>query len=128
MPGAEGIERFTLFSALKTGTMNQPNHSLLDALNACVAACERCASACLQEEDVKMMARCIALDFECADICQTTAASIARGGAQMQAICALCASACRDCAAECGKHDMDHCKRCAEACTRCVAACLAMAD
>jgi hypothetical protein len=37
--------------------MHQQNQSLLDALNACIAACEHCASACLQEEDVKMMAR-----------------------------------------------------------------------
>jgi hypothetical protein len=72
------------------------------------------------------MARCIALDLECADVCRLAAASIARGGEHMQAICALCAKACRGCAAECGHHSMDHCKRCAEACKRCEDACLAM--
>ncbi|SMB83554.1 hypothetical protein SAMN00120144_0726 [Hymenobacter roseosalivarius DSM 11622] len=36
--------------------MHTQNQSLLDALNACIAACEHCATACLQEQDVKMMA------------------------------------------------------------------------
>ena len=73
------------------------------------------------------MARCIALDLECADICRLAASSIARGGEHMQVICALCADACRGCAAECSMHDMAHCQRCAEACKRCADACLAMA-
>lgn len=50
--------------------MPQQHQTLLDALNACVAACENCAAACLQEEDVRMTARCIALDRDCADICR----------------------------------------------------------
>ncbi len=52
--------------------MPAQNQSLLDALNACIAACENCATACLQEQDVKMMARCISLDRDCADICALT--------------------------------------------------------
>ncbi len=93
----------------------------------CAAACLQCATACLKEADPKPMSRCIALDLECADICRLAAASIARGGAHMQAICAPCADACCSCATECGTHNMDHCQRCVEACKRCADACLAMA-
>src|SRR5690606_12883154 len=32
----------------------------------CAAACDHCATACLAEQDVGMMARCIALDMDCA--------------------------------------------------------------
>jgi hypothetical protein len=42
---------------------NQIAQACLDACNACADACDRCSTACLQEQDVKMMARCIALDM-----------------------------------------------------------------
>ncbi|MCW5663783.1 MAG: four-helix bundle copper-binding protein [Piscinibacter sp.] len=108
--------------------MPNPNEeACLRACHECAVACLQCATACLQEADPKPMARCIALDTECADICQHAVASIARGDEHMQGICALCARVCSRCAAECGIHDMDHCKRCAEACKRCAETCIAMA-
>ena len=39
--------------------------SLLDALARCVAACEYCADACLDEDNVQMMVPCIRLDRDC---------------------------------------------------------------
>ena len=107
---------------------NQIEDACMRACNDCAVACLQCAMACLHEADPKPMARCIALDLECADICRLAVASMARGGEHMKAICALCAIACLGCAAECGKHNMDHCKHCAEACKRCAEACLAMAN
>ena len=106
---------------------NQIADACLKACNGCAAACLQCAAACLRETDLKSMARCVSLDLECADICRLAAASIARDGEHVQAICSLCAEACRSCATECGKHNMDHCTRCAEACKLCADACLAMA-
>jgi len=107
--------------------LNRIEEECLRACNECAAACLQCVTACLQEADPKKMARCIALDLECADICRLAAGSMARGGEHMRDICALCAKACLGCAAECNKHSMDHCKRCAESCERCAEACLAMA-
>jgi hypothetical protein len=52
------------------------------ACNECAAACLQCASACLKEDDPKPMARCIALDYECADICRLAADSMALGGSK----------------------------------------------
>lgn len=86
-----------------------------------------CAVACLQEDDVKMMARCIALDVDCAAICQLAACAMARNSEFSAQICAVCASICQACGDECAKHQMDHCQKCAEACRRCAEECRRMA-
>ena len=108
--------------------LSQKEIDCLRACNECAAACLQCATACIKETDPKAMAQCIALDLECADICQLAAASIARGGEHMKAICALCAEACKNCSSVCAQHAMDHCKKCAEACKKCADACRAMAS
>src|SRR6476620_10414302 len=92
------------------------------ACNACAVACLHCASSCLQEPDVKMMARCIALDHDCAQLCQAAVALMAGGSDLQGRLCLLCAEACDACSAECGRHDMDHCQQCADACRRCAQA------
>ncbi|QJE02300.1 four-helix bundle copper-binding protein [Massilia forsythiae] len=99
----------------------------IEACYACAAACDHCSSACLQEDDVKMMARCIALDMDCAQLCRTAAAFMARGSDSAHDLCRLCADVCAACADECGKHDMDHCQACAAACRRCAEECRRMA-
>ncbi|OON68739.1 four-helix bundle copper-binding protein [Hymenobacter sp. CRA2] len=103
--------------------MHPQNQQLLAALNACVAACEHCISSCLQEDDVKMMVRCISLDRDCADICALTARLVARGSAHAAHLMRECAEICRLCAEECAQHQDQHCQECAEACRRCAEAC-----
>jgi response regulator RpfG family c-di-GMP phosphodiesterase len=78
----------------------------------------------LKEQDVKMMARCIALDRDCAKICFTASAMMASGSEFADEICRVCAEVCRACGEECRKHKhMEHCQRCAEACERCAQEC-----
>lgn len=48
--------------------MNQQYETCIEACNDCADACDMCAAACLQEEDVKMVTRCIALDVDCAQL------------------------------------------------------------
>lgn len=106
------------------------NRELLDALNSCAAECNHCATACLDEQDVNMLSRCIKLDIDCADICQLAAAYVARGSEHTQHLLKECADICEACAAECEKHaahGMEHCRICAEACRRCAEACTNMA-
>ena len=104
--------------------MHAQNQNLLAALNACLASCEHCATACLGEQSVQMMARCISLDRDCADICALTARFVARGSEHAQHLLKECAEICNACAEECEKHaDMPACKACAEACRRCAQAC-----
>jgi hypothetical protein len=100
----------------------------IDACNACADACDHCSTACLAEADVKMMARCIALDMDCAQICRLAAAYMARGSVFAGAICRQCADICSACADECARHEMDHCQQCAQACRRCAEACGMMAS
>ena len=102
------------------------HQSCIDACLACATACNHCAASCLQEEHVKMMARCIRLDMDCAQICTLSAAYMARGSEFAGPLCDLCARVCDACAAECGKHDHEHCQRCAEACRRCADECRRM--
>ena len=107
--------------------MHEKFASCIKACYDCAAEYNHCAAACLKEDDVKMMARCIALDMDCAEICALAAAAMARGSECARTICAACADVCQACGDECGKHKHDHCKRCAEACRRCAEECRKMA-
>jgi hypothetical protein len=99
----------------------------IEACNACASACDHCSTACLDEPDVKMMARCIALDMDCAQICRAASAFMARGSSFAKTLCALCADVCQACGDECGKHQAAHCQECAAACRQCADACRRMA-
>lgn len=106
---------------------HQQYQSCIDACYECATACDHCATSCLQEQDVKMMARCIALDMDCAQICRLAASYMARGSEMASTICQVCADVCDACADECAKHQMGHCQECAQACRRCADECRRMA-
>lgn len=101
----------------------------IDTLIMCSEACTSCADACLSEEMVASLTRCIRLDLDCADICATTARVLTRqtgfDPAIARTMLEACATACMSCGAECAMHaDMhEHCRVCAEACHRCERAC-----
>ena len=106
---------------------HQTYRSCIDACNACADACDHCAGACLREDDVKSMARCIALDIDCASLCRLAAGFMARDSEFAKPLCRLCAEVCSACGDECGKHPHDHCRECAAACRRCAEECRRMA-
>ncbi len=106
---------------------HQQYQSCIEACNMCADACDHCATACLQEDDVKMMARCIALDIDCAAVCRLAAGYMARGSEFAQQVCRLCAEVCEACGEECAKHQHPHCQECAKACKRCAEECRRMA-
>jgi len=101
----------------------------VQACYGCAATCTICADACLAEEQVDTLRRCIRLNLDCADICRATGAvasrlsRTARGvlRAQLQA----CLEVCRACGDECASHahHHEHCGVCAEACRACAEAC-----
>jgi len=103
--------------------------SCIDACNECATECEHCANACLNEQDVKMLARCIRLDLDCADACASTGSMLTRRTAATSALMVqmlqTCADFCRLCADECDRHagDHAHCRICAETCRQCERAC-----
>lgn len=101
----------------------------VDVALECAQACTSCADACLNEDMVADLRRCIRTDLDCADICETTARVLSRQGgydatiirAQLEA----CIAACRSCGDECEQHAgmHEHCRVCAEACRACETAC-----
>lgn len=104
--------------------MENHNHeALISKLLDCALACENCASACLQEDDVKAMAACIKLDRDCADICIMGARLLKRGSDVAHQFLVLCEEICRMCGEECNRHEHWHCKDCAAACIACADAC-----
>ncbi len=112
-----------------------PHH--LDALiqrqcvEACVEAevvCVACADACLTEEDIAGLRRCIRLNLDCADVAGATARMLARRVTDpklLRAQIEACARACAVCAEACQEHasSHDHCRICAEACHRAAERC-----
>ena len=103
--------------------LHQNHHELIQKLLNCALSCEICATGCLKEEDVKMMARCINLDRDCADICIQAARLLKRDSEIGHQYLLICEEICRMCAAECGKYAHEHCKQCAQACKDCADAC-----
>lgn len=95
----------------------------IEACHQCMEACEHCATACLQEDDVRMLARCIELNRTCADICALAMREMSRGSEFAARVCALCADVCETCGNECSRHDAEHCRRCATACRECEEPC-----
>lgn len=99
------------------------NKELIQKLAECAAACEMCADACLDEQDIKKMVQCVRLDRDCAKICYTTASFVASHSQHAEHLIRECQEICRACAEECAKHDADHCQQCAQACRECAEAC-----
>jgi Domain of Unknown Function (DUF326) len=95
----------------------------------CSATCTSCADACLGESAVSELIRCVRLNLDCADVCDTVGRVVTRQtetdlGVVRAAITA-CVVLCRACADECERHAAhhDHCRVCAEVCRRCEQAC-----
>jgi hypothetical protein len=102
--------------------------SCIEACLECATQCDYCASECLREENVKMLAGCIQLDRECAQMCLNTARTMTLGSEHYGDVCKVCADYCDRCALECEKHaHMEHCRLCAEICRRCAEECRKMA-
>jgi hypothetical protein len=101
----------------------------VDACIDCAQACTACADACLAEDQVTELRRCITLDHNCADVCESTARILSRqtgyDAEVTRAVLEACRMLCRLCREECERHAAmhEHCGVCAEACRRCEDAC-----
>ncbi len=96
---------------------------LITTLADCIRACEYCATACLNEDDVQKLTDCIRLDRDCADLCNLSLKFLSRESSQVYAAVELCKKTCSQCAMECENHEHDHCVKCAEACRKCEEQC-----
>jgi hypothetical protein len=94
----------------------------IEACNHCTNSCEYCGTLCLREVN-KALLKCIELCFYCAEVCRFASKQMSCDSNRVKEICDYCAKVCKDCAAECGRHDMDHCKQCAKVCNECSEIC-----
>src|SRR4030095_8744871 len=99
--------------------MNNAYQICIDACLECAAVCDHCASACLKEENVNEMARCIKLGMECAAMCRTTAQFMSLESEHANAISQFVADILNAFSEECGKHSSDHCRIFSEICYHC---------
>ena len=100
----------------------------LDACYRCASACDDCTAACLEEDNLTMLATCIRLDIQCAAVCRLLALYLHHDSQFIPALAKLCRSVCQSCAEECAQHEHDHCQACADACQACAQACEALPD
>lgn len=102
------------------------NKELLQKLIECALTCEACEAACLNEDNITLLARCIELNRDCADICLQASRFVQRDSEIAEEYITVCEKICRMCAEECNKHNHEHCKQCADTCLSCADACHAM--
>jgi hypothetical protein len=101
----------------------------IEACFDCAQTCTACADACLSDQMVAELVKCVRTDLDCADICETTGRVLSRhtgyDAILTREVVQVCATACRTCGDECGRHaDMhEHCRVCAQECRRCEQAC-----
>jgi hypothetical protein len=101
----------------------------IDACFGCAQTCTACADACLSEDMVAELTKCIRTNLDCADICATTGAVLSRHTGYdanlSKAMLEAATVAARSCAIECQSHAgmHEHCRICAETCRRCESAC-----
>lgn len=110
-------------------TLMAPNahyQTCIDACHKCMQLCQECFRLCLTEPDVNKRDHCIVDLVDCAEICATAAASMARRSYHVEHICDLCATICDECASECSKFNDEHCRMCADACRQCANECRRM--
>jgi hypothetical protein len=71
----------------------------IDECFGCAATCTRCADACLVEQDVQVLVRCVRLNLDCADGCDAAGRILTRQTAPdvgvLRAAIQACAAACR---------------------------------
>ncbi len=108
-------------------SMLDMNQHCITACLTCLAACERCATRCLQEPDPQHLTNCIRLDRQCAVLCGMTAQLLAMESEYSPDACKLCADACEKCGQQCTMHEHDHCQNCATACFECAESCRSIA-
>ena len=118
-------------------TVNVDKQLLATAIEqalSCFQTCTACADACLSEDMVADLTKCIRTNQDCATSCAATVQVLSRHTGydanitrtQLQA----CIAACKACGDECAQHaEMhEHCKVCADACRACEQACQALLD
>lgn len=100
---------------------------LAEAAHACMAKGDACIAHCigmLSSNDTSM-AGCMKAVHDMRAVMEGLAAAASSGSKHLPALAKVAAEFCKDCEAECRKHEAKHavCKACADACAKTIAAC-----
>jgi len=100
--------------------------ALIDSTHACMATGDACINHCLESLGTgdKSLAECARTVEAMLPLVTATGKLAAQDAKRLKELAAVCGKACRDCEAECKKHEQHpECKACGEACNRCAAEC-----
>lgn len=98
---------------------------LLTTVQHCANVCEHMMPMMLGMSDVQARRNQIRLLMDCATICHTMAAYLARRSGLAAGTAALCAGICELCANECARFQDQHSQHCAQVCMQCAQECRA---
>ena len=113
-------------------TKTEQNKAAIATCQSCANICNRCSDDMIgmeSHDNRELMARCVRLCRDCADVCSLSANWMSRSSILSNKICRVCAEVCTVCAEACEEHAPHHalCGPCAAECRKCVAVCLEMA-
>jgi hypothetical protein len=109
-------------------TANSELDRCIDECHDCATSCNATVSHCLERGGKHAETQHIALMLDCAAICETAAASMARESRVHGKICRACAEVCRQCEIDCRTFRDDQVMQvCADACRKCAESCEKMA-
>jgi hypothetical protein len=94
-------------------TVNQLERICIDSCLDCLKACKICVQAC---ENISGMESCIRNCEITIQYCKSCIKACRSDSPDLKGILQECISACKDCAEECEKFDLDSCQVCAQEC------------
>jgi Cys-rich four helix bundle protein (predicted Tat secretion target) len=118
--GAGAVLVAAAAQADKPAAASSSSHSLMDAALECEKKAELCLSHCNMMFGDTAMAACAASVRETLATSHALATMAAAGSKHLKELAKVCAAVCKDCEAECRKHEakMAPCKECADACAK----------
>jgi len=102
------------------------HQALIDAAHECMAAGDACIQHCIDRlsSGDKSLGDCARSVEQMVAMVTAVSKVAAQNAPRLKELAAVCGKACRDCEAECRKHEQHPpCKRCAEACVKCATEC-----
>jgi Cys-rich four helix bundle protein (predicted Tat secretion target) len=106
--------------AAKKSSAKSPHQAIVEATKRCESVGNACLRHCLRLTRLgdKSLADCMRSVSAMLPICVATNRLATLDAKPLQALAKVCADVCRECEAECRKHEFHHveCTRCAEAC------------
>lgn len=132
LTGAAAVSAIAVSSSAFAQADGGAQHAnVVEAAINCMQESEVCMAHCLRtfSADDTMLAKCATLVHETSIVCLALAKMAAANSSHLGAMAKLAIATCKDCEAECRRHESHHdeCKACADSCAACIEACESLA-